>query len=109
MKDPLVYIEDILVNLQRIQGFLAGVSKDEFMANVEKQYAVIRALEIMGEAVKKLPSSLRNEHPEVPWKEIAASRDVLIHDYGQINLEIVWRIVTEDLPPLKKQLEQLIG
>jgi uncharacterized protein with HEPN domain len=107
-KDPLLLIEDIYESVLAIQEYLDGVDWETFLASREKQDAVLHRLAIMGEAVKKLPAEFREQHPHIPWKDIAGTRDVLIHDYDGVNLQIIWNIVRNDLPPLADKLRPLL-
>ena len=84
------------------------VSEEEFFGNREKQYAVLRALEIIGEATKNLSGELKAKSPEVDWKNIAGMRDKLIHSYFGVNLPLVWETVKKDLPQLKKQTQKIL-
>lgn len=101
-------LQDILESISHIQRFLEGVSEDEFYENVEKQDAVLRRLEIIGEAVKHLPNEIREDHPVVPWRQIAGMRDIIIHEYFGITLEMVWVVATEDILDLKTKVEEII-
>jgi len=107
-RKPDVYLQDIFESINYIQRFLEGVSEDEFYKNVEKQDAVLRRLEIIGEAVKHLPDEIRNDHPDVPWRQIAGMRDIIIHEYFGITLEMVWVVATEDILDLKTKVEEII-
>jgi uncharacterized protein with HEPN domain len=107
-RKPDVYLQDILESIGHIQRFLEGVSEDEFYKNVEKQDAVLRRLEIIGEAVKHLPDEIREDHPDVPWRQIAGMRDIIIHEYFGIALEMVWVVATEDMLDLKTRVEEII-
>ena len=107
-RKPDVYLQDILESIGHIQQFLEGVSEDEFYKNVEKQDAVLRRLEIIGEAVKHLPDDIREDHPDIPWRQIAGMRDVIIHEYFGITLEMVWVAATEDILDLKTKVEEII-
>lgn len=107
-KDPLLRVEDIYESILAIQEYLEGVDKEAFLASREKQDAVLHRLAIMGEAVKKLPAEFRAQHPDIPWKDIAGTRDVLIHDYDGISLQIIWNLVKNDLPPLAEKLRPLL-
>ncbi len=107
-KDPLLLIDDILESILAIQAYLDGIDREAFLANPEKQDAILRRLAIIGEAVKKLPAEFRQQHPDIPWKYMAGTRDVLIHDYDGVNLQIIWDIVEEELPPLADKLRLLI-
>jgi uncharacterized protein with HEPN domain len=86
-----------------------GMKYQAFEADERTSLAVMRCLEIIGEAAKKVPAGFRKRHPEVPWVEAAGIRDVLIHDYIGVNLEVVWKTIQEDLPPLKTALLTLLG
>lgn len=107
-RKPDVYLQDILESISYIQRFLDGVSEEEFYENVEKQDAVLRRLEIIGEAVKHLPQEIRDDHPETPWRQIAGMRDIIIHEYFGITLEMVWIVATEDILDLKAKVEEII-
>ncbi|MBI5522694.1 MAG: DUF86 domain-containing protein [Desulfarculus sp.] len=103
-----LYIEDILSSLAVIPSFIEGYDKPRFLADLKTQYAVIRALGIIGDAVKKLPPEFRAAHPEIPWKDMAKTRDVLIHDYLRVDLDVLWDTITRDLPPLAAKLRPLL-
>lgn len=103
-KDPLIFIEHMLENIQDIRSFTKYVSKTEFSNNKEKINAVVRSLEIMGEAAKNLPINFKEKYSNVPWKKIIGTRDVIIHHYFGVNLEVIWEIVKNDLPKLKEQM-----
>ena len=81
---------------------------DEFLADIKTQDAVIRNLEIMGEATKNMSAGLRAKYPDVPWREMAGVRDRLIHHYFGVNLDIIWHIVTAELPEVASQVEEII-
>lgn len=94
------YLVDILDAAEKAQIFLANVSYTEFIQNAEKVYAVIRALEVMGEAAKQVPIEIRDQAPTVPWRNIAGMRDVLIHQYFGVNLKRVYATVKEEVPSI---------
>ena len=102
MKDELVYVRHIVDAITTIEQFTAGHDYASFAKNKLIQDAVIRELEIIGEASKRLSEAFKLSLPDVPWKNIAAMRDKLIHDYFGVNLEAVWKTVHDDLPPLKE-------
>jgi uncharacterized protein with HEPN domain len=107
MRDDRAFLEDILERIALTAEFTAQ-GRSAFMASRLVQEAVVRNLEIIGEASRSLSDDVRDQHPEVPWRQIAAFRNFAIHTYWQIKLERVWRIVEQDLPPLKTQIEAIL-
>ncbi|TVR15234.1 MAG: DUF86 domain-containing protein [Balneolaceae bacterium] len=107
-RKPAVYLQDILESIEHIQRFLDGVSEDDFYENVEKQDAVLRRLEIIGEALKHLPDGIRDNHPDIPWRQIAVMRDIIIHEYFGVTLDMIWVVATEDIHDLKAKVEEII-
>jgi uncharacterized protein with HEPN domain len=104
----LDYVQDMLESAQKAQAFAQGMSETDFQNDEKTQYAIVRALEILGEAAKKVPQDIRRAYPEIPWREISGTRDKLIHDYTGVNLAVIWRTLQTDLPPLIQQLKQLL-
>lgn len=102
------FLEDIRSAAQKAREFASGLSYDAFAADEKTVFAVVRALEIVGEAAKRIPQEVRDANPVVPWRAMAGIRDKLIHDYTSVNLEIVWKTVEEDLPGLISQIERII-
>jgi len=108
MKRDKAYLKHILDAISNIEKFIEGVNKENFLSNVEKQYAVLRGLEIIGEATKNLSEELKKKHPNIPWKEIAGMRDKLIHQYFGVNLDLVWETIKTELPELKNQISRIL-
>lgn len=106
-RDFLVFLDDILESIARIKEYTKGMNEEEFLKNVPTQDAVIRRLEIIGEAVKNIPQHVRDKHSDIPWKEIAGTRDIITHEYFGVNLERIWKTIKEDLPPLKEGIEKI--
>lgn len=106
-KEDLVFIEHILESIKAIEDFSRALSKDEFFKSRLKQSAIIREIEIIGEAVKNISRTLKSRHKEVEWENIAATRDKMIHHYFGVDLNIVWNIVKKDIPGLKKNITRI--
>ena len=92
-----------------IEKFVSGLSENDFFQSREKQYAVVRALEIIGEATKNLSDETKNKYSEVNWRKIAGMRDKLIHAYFVVDLPLVWDTVKRDIPPLEKQAKKILA
>ncbi|MEK6809334.1 MAG: DUF86 domain-containing protein [Nanoarchaeota archaeon] len=108
IRKPELYIKDILDTIELIEKFMSNISKENFFKDKEKQYAVARAIEIIGEATKQLASNFKKKYPKTEWKGIAGMRDILIHAYFGVDLEKVWYTIKEELPVLKKQIQQIL-
>ena len=102
-----LYLNSILDSINRIECY-TNVDRDRFMNTPMMQDAVIRNLEIIGEAVKNLSSELRAKNSQVPWRDIAGLRDVLIHDYLNVDLNEIWALLDQDLPELKRNIELIL-
>ena len=108
MKDDRIYLQHIHDAISRIVSYTTG-GRDAFLASPQAQDAVIRNLEIIGEAVKHLSAELRQRHPDIPWKRIAGMRDEMIHEYFGVDLTIVWNVVEQHIPPLRQMVDSLLG
>lgn len=107
-RDDTVYLKHILDAIVRIEGYLSGVSHEEFTKNLLLQDGVIRQMEIIGEAAKRISSDLRNKYSKIPWKDIAGMRDKLIHDYFGIDINAVWVTTRKDIPELKADVQRIL-
>ena len=100
------YLVDMLEAAEMVASFIKGMTKDQFLADTKTQFAVVRALEIIGEASKKVPDLIRSQYPTLQWREIGGMRDKLIHDYFGVNNEVVWATAIEDVPLIAEVLKQ---
>lgn len=107
MSRDTLYLRHILDAIQKIERYAQG-GHDEFVAESLRHDAVIRQLEIVGEAAKRLSPQVLSRSPDVPWRQVAGMRDVLIHDYMGVDLERVWNVVQQDLPSLRRAVEALL-
>ncbi len=106
-KNPYIYLQHILSSIQRIQTYMTGLYENQFYQNELVQDGVIRNLQIIGEATKNIPASFKSQHQNIPWKKMAGMRDKLIHDYISVDLEAVWIVVSENLPQLQVELQNI--
>lgn len=108
-KIDLTYLGDVLDAIKRIEGYLRGVDKDDFQKNLMMQDAVMHQIEIIGEASNNVSEEFQERHLELPWMEMRAIRNKIVHDYREVNLNVIWDTAKNDLPPLKKQIRKLLG
>ena len=108
MREPKLYLKDILEAMVAIERFVEGVEFEDFRLNDEKSSAVIRKFEIIGEAVKNLPEDIKQKNPDIPWKEMAGFRDKLIHFYFGIKYELVWNTIKDVIPRLKPSIHKIL-
>lgn len=104
MKEDSVYIKHVLDAINDIDEFVKGMNKETFLKNKAIKYAVVRSIEIIGEASKHLSKKFRDQHKEIQWDDICGMRDKLIHDYIGVDYAIVWQAIEKDIPSLKKKL-----
>lgn len=108
IRDYRDYLQDILDAINETQQFTYGMSYTGFPEDRKTVNAVIRSLEVIGEATSRIPSEIRVQAPKGPWKYMAGMRNKLIHEYFGVDLEIVWVVIQEELPPLRKEIEGLL-
>lgn len=107
-KEPIVFLNHIQEEIQNIQTFTNNISFLEFMNDKEKRYAIVRSIEIIGEAAKHVPDNVQKANPDVPWSKIIGTRNRLVHDYFDIDWEMTWNIITESLPDLSLKIDRMI-
>ena len=106
-RDYKLYIDDILTECRNIRKFVNGIDYDEFSKNLEKVYAVAKALENIGEAVKNIPQEITNSYPQIPWSEIAKMRDVLTHHYFGVDDRVLWDTLDSDLDEFENVINEI--
>jgi uncharacterized protein with HEPN domain len=108
MQRELAYLLDILQSARLIHEYAEGVDKDDFMHDTARQDAIVRRIEIIGEATRHISADYRADHPEIPWKQMAGMRDKVIHEYDRVDLVEVWKVAERDIPALIKLIEPLV-
>jgi uncharacterized protein with HEPN domain len=107
VKSDVLYLADIAERVRRVR-VSAQEGRDKFFASQEKQDAILHNLQLLGESVRRISEELRGHYPEVPWRDIAAFRNVVVHDYLGIDLDLVWQIVVERVPELELQIKRIL-
>lgn len=107
MRNYKIYLNDIIESIKRIENSIKGLTKKDFEENIDIQDAIIRRIQIIGEAVKSLPLELKKKYPDIEWDKIAGTRDIVTHAYFRVNLDIIWDIIFNQLPDLKRKIEKI--
>jgi|SRR3989344_6941804 len=107
-KDPKIFLEHILECIEFIEEYVRDFSKEEFLKSTQTQDSVTRRLEVIGEATKHLLDEFKEYYQDIPWKKILAMRNMLIHEYFAVNLDVVWKTVQEDIPELKSHIKKIL-
>ncbi len=107
-KDPRIFLAHIAESIRTIEQYTANLTQDTFNRSPQVQDAVVRRLEIIGEAAKSIPNEFKSRHSEIPWKKIAGMRDVLIHKYFSVDLNLLWNLLEKELKILQSQIDNLL-
>ncbi len=102
------YLQDMLDNCDYATEFVQGTTLEQFQANREKSYAVVYAIEIIGEAARHIPKNVRDKYPAIAWGKVKGMRNHIAHGYFGIDLEIVWKTIAQDIPPLRRELARML-
>ncbi|MCX7993046.1 MAG: DUF86 domain-containing protein [Fimbriimonadales bacterium] len=103
-----LYIQDILENMDDAESFIAGMDYTQFLGDKRTLNAVLRSIEVIGEAAKRVPDEIRARYPDIPWREMAGMRDKIIHDYLGVDTEIVWYVASQRISELRPLLKQVL-
>jgi uncharacterized protein with HEPN domain len=104
-----LFIRDMLEYVEKAEGFISGMSCDDFSRDEKTRLAVVRCIEIIGEAAKNIPDYVRDKYPQIPWKDMAGMRDIIAHAYFGINMSRIWDVVTVKLPPFKRHIRNVLN
>jgi len=106
-KNATIFLTHILDSINLVEEYLKGKSKLDFLNSQQLQDSVIRRIEIIGEAIKNIPNDIKEKYNRIPWKEITGMRDILIHQYFGVDLDLTWQVIEKDLPKLKSQVLEI--
>jgi uncharacterized protein with HEPN domain len=107
-RNPQLLLEDMLLSMEKVTSYIGTMDKDSFVKVARTADAVVRNLEIIGEAASRIPEDFRTIHPQIPWRRVVGLRNRVIHEYFGVDLAIVWSVVTDDLPPMKSAVKQIV-
>lgn len=108
-RDISIYLTDILTYMEYAEEFTKGKKEKEFLKDRKTSFAVLRCIEVIGEATKHIPEEIRDKYPSIPWKDIAGMRDKVIHFYSGVNYQKVWLVIKEDIPKLKPEIKKILN
>ncbi len=107
-KDPIILLKFILESIESLERYMTGVSEESYVSDMEKQDATEHRLQVIGQAIIQLPQEFKDLHPEIEWHKIAGLRNRIVHDYLDIDHDLVWHIINESVPEFKKEIQKLI-
>ncbi|MFP4655470.1 MAG: DUF86 domain-containing protein [Methanohalobium sp.] len=108
-RDAITYLQDILDAANKVENFTSRYTYDQFLRDDKTQYAVMMAVEIIGEATKNIPQHIKDKYPSVPWKDISGMRDKIVHGYFSVDIEILWTTAKNNIPSLIPMIEQVLN
>ena len=103
-KDIKIFLEHILESINLVEEYVKDKDKSDFLKSIQLQDSVIRRIEIIGEAIKNVPNIFKEKYPQIPWKQITGMRDILIHQYFGVDLNLTWEVIIKEMPKLKKEI-----
>lgn len=106
-REPKLYLQDIIISITSIEDYIKGLSFEEFSHDKKTVDAVVRNLEIIGEAARNVPKDVRDKYPDIPWERMISMRNKVLHEYFGVDIEILWQTINEDLLPLEEQIKDL--
>lgn len=106
-REPKLYLQDIITSITSIEDYVKGLSFEEFSHDKKTVDAVVRNLEIIGEAARNVPKDVRDKYPDIPWERMVSMRNKVLHEYFGVDIEILWQTINEDLLPLEEQIKDL--
>lgn len=106
-REPKLYLQDIITSITSIEDYIKGLSFEEFSHDKKTVDAVVRNLEIIGEAARNVPKDVRDKYPDIPWERMVSMRNKVLHEYFGVDIEILWQTINEDLLPLEEQIKDL--
>jgi len=107
VKNPLILLDHILESIELIEKYTENKTIDDFFNSLQMQDSVMRRIEIIGEAIKNISPKIKKQYPEMPWRKVSGMRDILIHEYFGVDLELTWGVVMDDLPELKANITEI--
>jgi len=107
-RDISLYLKDVFEHMKHAEAFIENLTQEEFIKDKKTSYAVVRCIEIIGEAVKNIPDDVRGEYPDIPWKKMAGMRDKISHFYFGIDMKKVWLAVKRDIPEIKPSIKKIL-